>query len=420
MFNSSILIMLALQLSLILASSKEKKNQEMHVRRAQSISMRDDVTTLNPKQLDGSAARRSFNILQPVSEDPNQLQHKKQKGNDEQYHPKHLNKSNPKNNSTKSKQHNSFDWQDEAKHLLFKSAQVIATANQVEKMIQHTEEINATRVGVGISFKYISNIDSVNQMFTVNFLLRYQWHLTKQDNQKFEQLLRHNSVTSIYHGSVSNIEIESVDDEDISNTAGNININSDINNNINNISNYPRQPSALNSVVRENGTEMSATIDFKPSNEPEFIFPNLIETLSMRRVKISNQYYWKPEAIKHPLLIESGYEILGTFSEPLELHQFPFDCQELPIVIESVKNSKHCMLLPEFTNESFVKFRRRFSAIPEWDILEPFAEFRKTLPSKSRAKSSFWQFILKLRVRRQLSCTASVYICFQCLFCNRG
>ena len=322
------------------------------------------------------------------------------------------------------KESNKSDWETDAKIFLSKTKNARVRNKSIEDIIKETEEHNATRVGVGISFKYISCIDSVNQLFTVNFLLRYQWHLTIEDNKRFEnaKLVTSNSFDKFdekkdyfYRNKRDNTNIQNIaigastDNIDIDASNGDIIESKKDENNIS-IKNIDD----IDAIVPN-------TIDFKPQNEPEFIFPNLLEYISIKRVKICNQYYWKPNVKKYPLLVQSGYEILATFSEPLELEKFPFDCQELPIVIESVKNSKQCMLLPEFTNIAFVKFRRRFSAIPEWNILEPYAEFRKTLPSSSRAGASFWQFILKLRVRRQFSFTFclvgnSVCMCMH-IFC---
>ena len=244
----------------------------------------------------------------------------------------------------------------------------------------------ATRVGIGISFKYISDINSVDQTFTVSFLLLYQWYLTEHDNKLFEEKFNHNGCL--------------VDDKFT-------HIKSNKSTSIADIGLIPELNNIDSSTSATSGYRVSgdqSEFEFKPSNKPSFHFPNLISMISMREVVVNNMLYFKPDPTKYEMLVEGRYEIMGVFSQTLDLRNFPFDSQQLSIIIASSNNSQQFCLLPEFTNDTFVKFQRKHSSIPEWDIIEPYAIFEKTLPNMSRdRRNTFWNFTLAIRVRRKLS-----------------
>ena len=50
---------------------------------------------------------------------------------------------------------------------------------------------------------------------------------------------------------------------------------------------------------------------------------------------------------KNKILYAYGkLNVSGKFYEPLELENFPFDCQDIPIIVESLQDSSKIKLVP--------------------------------------------------------------------------
>ncbi|ETO12282.1 hypothetical protein RFI_14602 [Reticulomyxa filosa] len=99
-----------------------------------------------------------------------------------------------------------------------------------------------------------------------------------------------------------------------------------------------------------------------------------------------------------------------TFSEQLELHNFPVDCQDFAIVIHELSGYNRVRLMPEprhldMTRQiksSFVGVDRTFSVLDEWDFVNTRAEFSNTDSGNSRSGKAYQQLALRFKMKRSM------------------
>ena len=76
--------------------------------------------------------------------------------------------------------------------------------------------------------------------------------------------------------------------------------------------------------------------------------------------------------------IRAKYDVEMLLSEELELHSFPFDCQDLSIIMRENTKDISISFLPEMRKVHFGSIDPRYSVIDEWDLESARIEFGAT------------------------------------------
>lgn len=99
--------------------------------------------------------------------------------------------------------------------------------------------------------------------------------------------------------------------------------------------------------------------------------------------------------------IRAKYDVEMVLSEELELQAFPFDCQDLSVIIREGTQDVKCVFLPELRKPKFGSVDPRYSVIDEWDMEAARIEFGTTNAGASRSSSKYPMIILRLKMKRR-------------------
>jgi len=99
--------------------------------------------------------------------------------------------------------------------------------------------------------------------------------------------------------------------------------------------------------------------------------------------------------------IRGKLEIELMLSEELELQSFPFDCQDLSVVMREETRDVRIVFVPEMRKLAFGSIDPRFSVICEWDMESARIEFGSSNPKSSRAGSKYPTMILRFKMQRR-------------------
>ena len=105
-----------------------------------------------------------------------------------------------------------------------------------------------------------------------------------------------------------------------------------------------------------------------------------------------------------------------TFAEELELQSFPFDCQDLSVIIKGNRLSKQqrFVFLPELRVSTFGSIDSRYSVLDEWDLSNALIEFAddefKAIPT----------VILRLKMKRKWKVFVINIVSLLCALCGLG
>ena len=135
-----------------------------------------------------------------------------------------------------------------------------------------------------------------------------------------------------------------------------------------------------------------------PNNVPEFKFCNAVD-IDIRHIKINNNTYFKVFEKNKVLYAYGKLNVTGKFYEPLELENFPFDCQDIPIIIESLQDSSKIKLVPNFIHDKVLQVNKRYISIPEWHLEDITNTFITSQGVTSKLK--YYQAHFRLKLRRK-------------------
>mmetsp|Transcript_39528 Transcript_39528/g.63241 ORF Transcript_39528/g.63241 Transcript_39528/m.63241 type:complete len:600 (+) Transcript_39528:41-1840(+) len=99
--------------------------------------------------------------------------------------------------------------------------------------------------------------------------------------------------------------------------------------------------------------------------------------------------------------IRAKLECEMTFAEELELQSFPFDCQDLSVVMRENTRDINISFLPEMRKKGFGSIDPRYSVIDEWDLESARIEFGATNAGSSRSSTTYPMIILRLKMKRR-------------------
>jgi len=219
--------------------------------------------------------------------------------------------------------------------------------NEIETHKDYWHEGSPHVVGMSLQVHWVSNVDTVNQTFDAGFYISFEWQPSKLDVDTWKQLKAEDKVK-----------------------------------------------------------------EFMPHFRPQFRFPNVLSlTKEPRRYLDGSIYSLLINGEKdtrgiitrmdYDYMISARYSIRATFGEPFELESFPFDVQDLKIIISSTATTGSQILVPHFRRKDFVKIAVNVSSLPEWDFRAPVAEFKISNPSTSDRGSAYSTCVLNMKVARR-------------------
>jgi len=214
--------------------------------------------------------------------------------------------------------------------------------------------------------KSIYDIDTVKQTFSVEAKYKLRWDATERDRQRWRQ---HQAVKG-----ATTMPAETKEEE----SAGF----------------RPRGGSTLIAVKE----------DFTPDFLPRIVFPNASNvTLSL---KSGNKVFFKLEEAGDQYeasQIIYDFQIRCTFREFFELKSFPFDCQDLPIIMKlgGDADSSNYRFLPDAVRPVFGKVELENSVFTEWHVSRTMYEFGHTDVSLSKKGKTYPLYINRVKVQRQ-------------------
>jgi len=104
---------------------------------------------------------------------------------------------------------------------------------------------------------------------------------------------------------------------------------------------------------------------------------------------------------KYERLIQWRVRVEGSFSEMLELENYPFDSQEFSIVIREGHSRPVAAFYPHSRKIDFVEITQIYSTITEWDFTQPYLLFTESNPSEDGYGRSYSECRLKLVAHRR-------------------
>lgn len=111
--------------------------------------------------------------------------------------------------------------------------------------------------------------------------------------------------------------------------------------------------------------------DFKPEWVPPTLsFPRLVENKTSPKYGPINL-----RELDCMIVYEQVTTIHAVFGEKLELHSFPFDCQDLSIRMDWDCSDEECQIWPSQSEPNFVTVEASKMPISEWKVRTPVVEF---------------------------------------------
>lgn len=175
---------------------------------------------------------------------------------------------------------------------------------------------------------------------------------------------------------------------------------------------YEFQPSEDDVKSWREAEKSGSLADWTPHYVPSFRFPNAFDFIqrdhkayldgSFYSLLVNGERDTRGAMVDMPFdyILAARLAIRGTFGEPLELHDFPFDCQELSINIASSAAVSMQIMVPHFRRKNFVNISQDVSTFPEWTPHPPVVDLTVSDPSKSARGLQFSDFNLVLKFER--------------------
>jgi len=216
------------------------------------------------------------------------------------------------------------------------------------------------------NIKSIYDIDTVKQTFCVRAKYKLRWEATEGDCQRWRQHQAAKGATTI--------PLETKEED-----SGSL---------------RPRGGSTVIAVDQE----------FIPDFTPHIVFPNASD-VNLSRKSGNKEFYQLVEAGKKydAAQIVYDFEIRCTFGEFFELKAFPFDCQDLPIIMKlgGTADSTNYRFLPDGERSVFGKMELANSVFTEWHVSRTMYEFGHTDVSLSKKGKTYPLYINRIKVQRQ-------------------
>ena len=101
--------------------------------------------------------------------------------------------------------------------------------------------------------------------------------------------------------------------------------------------------------------------------------------------------------MRYPYIIEAMYDVQGTFSEFLELHNFPMDCQDLTVSMQLMDSMLKASFGPYLNAKAdVVQVSLKYNGLEEYDMVPPVVEYYTNQYSEA-----FSAMNIRLKIRRK-------------------
>ena len=143
--------------------------------------------------------------------------------------------------------------------------------------------------------------------------------------------------------------------------------------------------------------------DFEPEYHPRITFPNASEIeFSLKDGKKKFVFVEAGDEFDTDQ-VQYNFEIRATFNEYFELDSFPFDCQDLPIIMKlgGKGNSKNCRFLPDESRKIFAKMNLTTCVSTEFQFYPLVYEFGLTDAAASKRNKQFPLYINRIKIGRK-------------------
>eukprot|EP01083_Nonionella_stella_P065321 171045_1 len=148
----------------------------------------------------------------------------------------------------------------------------------------------------------------------------------------------------------------------------------------------------------------SAPNELVPSFVPKITFPNATACEIMIKDGVSQ--FFKVERLDEEEgdMIVYDFQIRCAFAEPFQLKHFPFDCQDLPIMMKmgNKGGTKKYVLMPDILKKNFGKVDLTHCMVTQWRLHPTLIEFGHTDPALSKSGDKAYPvFILRVKAQRR-------------------
>eukprot|EP00494_Astrolonche_serrata_P031858 UN32127 len=125
--------------------------------------------------------------------------------------------------------------------------------------------------------------------------------------------------------------------------------------------------------------------------------PNALEIFEKTHVIYKGAKYEYKDKIN---VVNTGFNIRARFMEKFELDNFPFDVQDLPIILECSSQSKQIHMVPQIKKDNFLRVMPQYMALADWEVKGVVCNFLSTDPALSRGGKQYDQCIVSVKAER--------------------
>ena len=129
--------------------------------------------------------------------------------------------------------------------------------------------------------------------------------------------------------------------------------------------------------------------EWQPAWSPRFVLANAVSNdMNVQMNKAGRAYSMLKNGTKdnferlislpdgHEYIITVRYNIVATFIEELNLRNFPFDCQDIKIVLRSTQPVETAIFVPHFRRAKFFKLSTKYITLSDWYLQPSKVTFR--------------------------------------------
>ena len=217
------------------------------------------------------------------------------------------------------------------------------------------EKRKVRKVFISFKIKRISDVDNVAEKFRIKYHMYFNWLCTQEEYESYQIAIQENRVHDWEPRWYPRIEVQ---------------------NKIENIAPFPRWE------------EYPDEGRFRFQKFKDFF--NLICDDEKMEFDPKNAYF-----------IRGKYDVEMELSEELELQAFPFDCQDLSIVMRENSTDASIEFLPEMRKPKFGSVDPRYSVIDEWGMEAARVELGHSSAGNSRSSTQYPSIIIRLKMKRR-------------------
>lgn len=212
--------------------------------------------------------------------------------------------------------------------------------NPTVKLYQTMEDIenhkdfwhpgNPHVVGINLQVHYVSNVNTIEQSFQAGLYVSHEWQPSKEDVEEWMKLKEEGRIEEF-------------------------------------------RPEYIPQFRFSNGLEFE-TREYRKYLDGTTFSLLVNGEIDTRGAEVTMQQDY---------MISARLSIRGSFGEPFQLQEFPFDVQDMKIIIASTANAHTQILVPHFRRNEFVKIQMQVSSLPEWTFDQCLVEFVLSDPAQS-------------------------------------